>query len=424
MDIFNSYGFIIVACLVIIISYFFNQIAKKTSIPSVLLLILLGILINQLNRATGLLPEINLMPVLEVLGIIGLIMIVLEAALELKISRDKMEVIWKSLLISLILLGLNAFMIAWLIKLIWVLDWYISFIYAVPLSIMSSAIVIPSVKVFEESKKEFLTYESTFSDILGIMVFYFLLQAGEVSGGELALSIPVSILITVAVSVIAGYGLLFLFQKIKGGSKLFLIIAVLVLLYSTGKLFHLSSLLLILVFGLILSNINIFGGGKLRKYFDHEAISKIYEDFNLITIESTFIVRTFFFLVFGLTISLVSISDSRVMLVSLGILSVVFIARYLLLFAFFGKASYPQWQIAPRGLITILLFYDIPGEYRIEDFVDFEGVILLVILVSSSIMALSMISYRSSQNNSDKLNSKEAETENPEQETNSEEVTQ
>ena len=403
MDILNSYGFIIASSLIIIISYFFNQIAEKTSIPSVLLLIVLGIILNQANKLIGVFPDLNLLPVLELLGIVGLIMIVLEASLELKLSKNKIGLIVKSFAIALILLGINIVVIAWIIKVMWSLDWFVSSIYAVPLSIISSAIIIPSVKTLPEQKKEFLVYESAFSDILGIMVFYFILQAGEESGGSLAWSITGSIVLTIVISILVGYGLLFLFQKLQGGTKLFLLIAVLVLLYSAGKLFHLSSLLLILVFGLILSNSELFTGGKLKKYFDQASIKKIYNDFLLITVESSFVVRTFFFLVFGLSISLAAIANSRVVLVSLIILALIFLSRYLLLSIFFRKSAFPQWQIAPRGLITILLFFGIPEEYHIEDFANFEGVLLLVIIVSSGVMAWSMIRFKKIKQDPDDL---------------------
>ena len=60
-----------------------------------------------------------------------------------------------------------------------------AWLYATPLSILSSAIIIPSVTGLKENKKEFHIYESTFSDIIGIMMFYFLtgkLNPAEDSG--------------------------------------------------------------------------------------------------------------------------------------------------------------------------------------------------------------------------------------------------
>ena len=397
MEQLNSYWLIIAACVVIIISYFFNQLARRTNVPSVLLLIILGILVNQINILFRFAPDLNLLPVLELLGIMGLILIVLEASLELKLTREKMGVIWRSLIIAIISIAVNSFLMAWVVKSIWVLDWYVSLIYVVPLSIMSSAIIIPSVQNLPEGKKEFLIYESVFSDILGIMLFYFLLEASEGTGSHLAWNISGTILLTIVVSFIVGYGLLFVFQKLKSGTKLFLLIAVLVLFYSIGKLFHLSSLLLILVFGVILSNHKLFVIDKIKKHFDDEAIKTIHSNFMLITFESSFIARTFFFLVFGLSISLVAVGDSKVILVSLAILSIIFILRYILIKMICRKSSFPEWQIAPRGLITILLFYSIPREFHINGLVEFEGVLFLVIMISSAIMALSMISYRKNQ---------------------------
>jgi len=156
---------------------------------------------------------------------------------------------------------------------------------------------------------------------------------------------------------------------------------------------------------LILSNRRILAVGKLKKYFDLVSLDKIYNDFMLVTTESSFIVRTFFFLVFGMSITLAAIVDSRAILVSLSILAIVFVLRYVIIRIFYKKDSFPQWQMAPRGLITILLFFSIPKEYQIEDFAKFEGVLMIVILVSSAVMAWSMISFQKSMN----INKKEIE---------------
>ena len=88
MEVFNSYLFIIAVSVIIILSYFFNILSKKTNVPSVLLLILTGVLIK-LGMSFFDIKSINLFPVLEVLGIVGLIMLVLEAALDLELKKEK-----------------------------------------------------------------------------------------------------------------------------------------------------------------------------------------------------------------------------------------------------------------------------------------------------------------------------------------------
>ena len=395
MDLVNSYGFIIGASLIVILSYFFTRLSRRTNFPSVLLLIFLGIGLRQIDEVTGFLDGFDLMPILEVLGIIGLIMIVLEAALDLELTKDKAKLILRSLALALSGLLINVVGIAFIIKTIWVLDWYVSFVYAIPLSIMSSAIIIPSVEGLITKKREFMVYESTFSDILGIMMFYFFLGAGEAESNQaIASDIFWNVVLTLLISFLASYLLIFIFQKIRSGTKFFLMIAVLLLLYALAKQMHLSSLLIILVFGLILSNHRIFTDPLPNKLFDPAELDKIHQDFSMVTQESSFIVRTFFFFLFGLSISLKSLINGWVILISALIILVLYGSRYGLARLFIGKKPYPEWQIAPRGLITILLFFSIPQTYRIEEFNDFQGILLFVILVSSLVMGQALIRHK------------------------------
>lgn len=391
---FSSNGLVIIGSVIVIISYLFNLVAKRYSIPSVLLLILLGLGLKGLVSATGL-ETPGLTPILEVLGIIGLIMIVLEASLDLKLAGEKRGLISRAFFTALVNLFLSSILIALVIMVYIKVDLTTGLLYAVPLSIMSSAIIIPSVSALNENKKEFMVYESTFSDILGIMLFYFLISSMETEGfGEMSLAVLFNLSITVVVSLVASYFLIFLFQKIRTELKLFLLIAVLILLYSLSKMFHLSSLLIILVFGLILSNRNIFFPGKMKKYLNEEQMATIFDNFKMITLESSFVVRTFFFVIFGFTIVLASLLDLKVWLVSILILGILYGLRWVWFRLVIRKDIYPLVWMAPRGLITILLFFSIPESLVVAEFNT--GILLLVILASSIMMAVSLIRYRKS----------------------------
>ena len=224
----NPYLFIIAASSVIILSFLFNIIAKRTNIPSVLMLILLGVII----QLTLWKPDLNskgngIMIVLEILGNVGLIFIVLEAALDLELKREKIGLIIRSFFMALITLFVSAFAIAGLFILLWDVSLFKALIYAVPLSIMSSAIIIPSVGSLVTHKKEFMIYESTFSDILGIMFFYFLKDNGHAEGAsEVVGSVLLNIGITVVIAAIASYLLVGLFQQLKMHAKYFLMFSV------------------------------------------------------------------------------------------------------------------------------------------------------------------------------------------------------
>ena len=389
---FTSNGLVIIGSLIVIISYLFNLVARRYSIPSVLLLILLGVVLKGVVSATGI-ESPDLTPILEILGIIGLIMIVLEASLDLELAGEKRRLISRAFFTALTNLVLSALLVAGVMIIYLDVDLTTGLLYAVPLSIMSSAIIIPSVSALDSEKREFMIYESTFSDILGIMLFYFLISSLEAESiGQMSLSVLLNLTLTVLVSVAASYFLIFLFQKIRTELKLFLLIAVLILLYALSKMLHLSSLLIILVFGLILSNRHIFFPGKLRRMLNENQMEGIFENFKMITLETSFVVRTFFFVIFGFTIILASLLNLKVWLVSLLIMGILYGIRYGYFWLFHRSNITPFAWLAPRGLITILLFYSIPEQLVVSDFDT--GILLLVILASSITMAVALIRYR------------------------------
>jgi len=390
-DYVNSYTLIIAASLIVVLSYFFNVIAKETNIPSVLMLIITGILIK-LGLEHFHIPELNLFPTLELLGIVGLIMIVLEAALDLDISRDKLPIIGKATMVALLGLLGSAFTAAMTIQYFLDVDFNHALLYATPLSILSSAIIIPSVGRLRDDKKEFMVYEGTISDILGIMMFYLILTIIESGSLKSAgADFGVSLFLTILVSIVASYLLVLLFQNITTQVKLFLLIAVLLLLYSAGKLLHLSPLLLILSFGIVFTNPKLFFVGPIKDWVDEETLGIIEKEFHIVTIEMAFIVRTFFFVVFGMTITLSSILNWNVMIISMLIIILLYVVRVILLRIFVGKDLLPELYIAPRGLITILLFYAIPKSAQLDNFDS--GILLFIILITSFVMTFGLVAH-------------------------------
>lgn len=386
----SAYSLVIAASVLVILSYLYNLLAKRYNIPSVLMLILTGIIIKKVmdHLEVG---RIDWFPYLEILGIIGLIMIVLEAALDLKLEKEKLPLIGQSLLIAFIGLVVSAVVGAFIIILLLPdFTWLNAMIYAVPLSILSSAIIIPSVTFLPDKKKEFCIYESTFSDILGIMLFYFLISLAEPgSSGEAVGGFFLNLIITVVVSALASYGLVYVFQNIKTQVKTFLLISILILLYAIGKQFHLSSLIIILVFGLVISNSGIFFPGFLKKTLKAESVKSLFHELHIVTGETAFIVRTFFFIIFGITIALESLLSVKVILVSALILASIYGLRFVLFQYYLGKDIYPEVYIAPRGLITVLLFFAIPKEMQVASFDN--GILLFVIISTAIVMTWAMI---------------------------------
>jgi len=370
-DLSDPYILIIIASSIIVFSHLFGKFAEKTNIPAVLLLIVMGILMKLgLDSLHISLPESYLQGGLKVLGTIGVIMIVMEAALDLEFNEEKLPLIGKAVLIALLSLLFSIFGIALVLQQFFEMNFTIAMIHSTPLAIMSSAIIIPSIGKLSKLKQEFMIYESAFSDILGIMVFYFLLSMHNDGVQEASISFVVSLIITLVIAIAASYSLVFIFKDLKGHTRLFLLIAILLLLYSCVKVF-----------------LHLYGALGTKK--EKDPIEVIEKEFHLITLETAFVVRTFFFVVFGLSITLSSLVSLNVFLISMAILVVLYFVRIVFLRLFYGKNLTPELFIAPRGLITVLLFYQLPLDIKNPGF-D-QGILLYVIIISSLIMTGSLI---------------------------------
>lgn len=388
----GPYEKIIGAAVIILLSHSFDLISKKFKIPSVILLIGLGMVIAwAFTNFLGLEVGESIIPVLNILGTVGLILIVLEAALDLKLEKEKKPLIIRSFIVALFVLLATVSGVGLALSYFLKIELLTAMVYATPLSIMSSAIVIPSVGALSEDKKEFMIYEATFSDILGIILFFFLtglnLQEESVQGA--LLDEMLRLILTIVISIVVSYGLVYFISRLTKKANFFTIFALLALFYAIGKKYHLSSLITILVFGLILYNEKLFFRGFLKNMISPKHHPRIIEDFKLLTHQSAFLVRTFFFVAFGMIISLSALGDLNVLLIGGAILAVIYAVRFAHLQFVQDHSIMPELFIAPRGLITVLLFFQIPAKYQLEQFND--GIMFVVIIVTSLVMMFALM---------------------------------
>ena len=384
---------LIVLPLLIIFSYLFDIFARRTKFPSVILLVLTGIIARFISSYYGYDNFQFLDSLVPVLGTIGLILIVLEAALELEIKKEKTEIIVKGFLAAFIILVINIILVSLFFENVIGLSYPNSVIYAIPLSIISSAVAIPSATGLITKNKEFVVYESTFSDILGIMIFYYCIRQAEKAepliGIEPIVTLLGQIILIIIISIAITYLLFLLIQRIEHHVKFFLILALLILAYEIGKDFlKLPSLVLIFIFGIFLSNFTNLIPKSLKKYIKTDDVKKSdLHEFHLLTAESTFLVRTFFFLFFGFSIPLDSFVEFEPYIIGATVLLIMYGVRYFYLALVLNdEESKPLLYFSPRGLITILLFLSI-SDYDIQksNIVD-EKVLLVIIIASMLIM--------------------------------------
>ena len=409
---------IIIFSLIIICSYFFDLISKRTGIPSVLILITLGIIISQ-SFSFFLLSKPSAEIIQNAVGILGgagVILIVLEAAIDLRLKKESTGLILKAFLMALLGLTFTSLAGAFVLSKFTGLEISLALLYTIPLSILSSAIILPSIGLLEKEKKDFMVYESSFSDILGIISFHLIIGFHEPGGSEGMLSeVGINLFLVILFSIIISYVLIYFFQKIKEGAKLFFLLSILALLYGIGKVLHFESLILILFFGVVLNNHTLFFKGKLKTFIDEQRVESLIDNFKVLIGETAFVIRTFFFVLFGFSIVMAKLFDLEVLYIGLSLVGVIFIVRAVFLFIFTGKNISPLIYLAPRGLITVLLFMKVQSE-NIEmgaDLANIDGVLLFVILFSCLIMMYGLIINKKQQNKKEMLS---PEVENPEEE--------
>lgn len=384
---------IITICSLILLAYIFDITAPKTKIPSVILLLILGWVAGEAVYYLDISVP-NLEPVLPILGTVGLILIVLEGSMELEFNKTKVTVLKRSFLIALISLGVLTALMAWALNYYMGYPWKVAIINSIPLFIISSAIAIPSVQHISAPKKEFVTYESSLSDILGVIFFNFFVLNEIIGWKEIGLFFY-EILLMMVISFVASVGLAFMLSKIKHNIKFAPIILSIIIIYALSKIYHLPALIFILLFGLFLSNLDELKRFKWIEKLKPDVLDREVGKFHEITSEATFLVRSLFFLLFGFLIDAKSLIEKDSLIIALLVSIAIFVLRWIQL-KLFKINLYPLLFIAPRGLITILLYLSIPEQYHITTIN--KPLIIQIIVITAFIMMVGLIITKTPQN--------------------------
>jgi len=355
-----TYYILIALCVIVIFSYIFELSAKYTKIPGVILLIITGMFINALASNFDInIPDLS--GLLPIMGTIGLILIVLEGSLDLTIDSSKKRLIANSISTSIVLFVVFVALITLVMIYVYHFSLRQSLINSIPLGIISSAVAIPSTSGLTKKDKEFVIYESSISDIFGILAFDFVI-ANNTSIGKGLIGFIFQLLATIILSVLFSSALAFILHKISHHVKYIIITTAIILAYSLAKLVHLPSLLVVLIFGLVMNNNHIFRNRLSSKVIDFQSFNSELISFKHITGELTFIIRSFFFIMFGYYTNIIDVLNIDSLIFATMVTISIFILRAIFFKTIIKIPLNPLLFFAPRGLITILLFMNIPND--------------------------------------------------------------
>ena len=381
---------IITLCTLLLLAYLFDITSSVTKIPSVILLLVLGWLARQtLDFFEFEIP--NLQQLLPLFGTIGLVLIVMEGALELELNKSKLVILRKSLIIAILPMLALTFIFAGLFYAMDQGSFTDCIINAIPFCVISSAIAIPSVRNLTSFNREFIVYESSLSDIFGVLFFNFMLQNSLINFlafGKFSLQL----ILIIVISFFAVLSLSFLLGRIKHHITYSPIILLVLLIYGLSKYLHLPGLLFILVFGLFLGNLDEIKNIKWINKFKPDKFEMEVRKFKEITFEATFIIRALFFILFGFLMNTEEIVNLTTLPWAVVIVLIILVIRFLSLWAS-GLPASPLLFVAPRGLITILLFLSILPSLRIP--IVNNSLVIQTIMLSVIAMMFGLLGTKS-----------------------------
>ncbi len=372
---------------VVLLSYVFDILGRRVRIPSVVMLIASGMGVRMAMDLFGLKIEFVHM-VLPIVGTLGLVLIVLEGSLELHLTGEARGLIVRAAAMGVLGIAVSGGLIAMAIHYGMEADWHRSWLLAIPFAVISSAVAIPAAQSLMKEDRETVVYESAISDIVGVLLFYALLNAGNGFTGALV-EVMVGISVSAVIGAIAALLILVLLIRIESHVRFVPMIFGLVMVYSASKLVHLAPLVSVMAVGLMLNNAHLLT--KFPRFAKIMTKGLYFEivAFKQLTVEFTFVVRTFFFLLLGYSTALESLELVEAWVVTAVIVGVVFLSRKILLKTLYDRDTNTLFWFAPRGLITILLYLSIPAPLRIEKFPD--GALMLTVLATTLMLTIGLM---------------------------------
>lgn len=284
-----------------------NLFFERTRIPSVLLLIIIGIVLGPLTRIVP--PEL-VRPFMPAFGAVALTIILFEGGLDLDLKHT-LEQAGRAILLAFVSFTLAMFLIYYAITLGMNEHGRIVWAVAAALGCTSAPIVIPVLaRAAQHSPmRPLLVVESALSDALAVMAVLALIgfEQTELSGALLAGQLGKSMLIGAGAAIAGGLIWLWLLSHLSTRPFFYLMtIGFVFLLMGAVEVFHGSGALAVLIFGMMLANgealVGIFNPRireKIAKSFGEGGVA-LHPRLTESHAEVSFLTRSFFFVYLGI----------------------------------------------------------------------------------------------------------------------------
>ena len=293
---------LLAASVVIIMGVLGEAFFKKTGIPDILFLMVLGVIIGPV---LGIIQPEAVLEIVPYFAAVALIIIMFDGGLNLHIGKVVKTAHFSVILVivgfavSVGIVGSFAhYGLGW--------EWLDSILLGSIVGGSSSIIVFGLVKKLHisEEAKSMLNFESALTDIFAVIVAFVLFEAllsGEFSLDLLGVTIGKAVMVGLVLGFGVGIPWMFIISKLKNAQHSYMLtIGMLFMLFFLATSFGESGALTALVFGLMLGKKNYFTR-VLKIKFPEDLIDDSLHN------QVTFLVRAFFFVFVGLLASFAQI---------------------------------------------------------------------------------------------------------------------
>ncbi len=386
---------ILVIGLMVFFAHFLSLQFRKTNIPDVLILMLVGIVIGPMLGITT--PQ-DFGKIGSLIATIALVVILFEGGTSLNL-----DVLGKSLgttgLLAMACFVLTAAIVASIGFYALGLTLLPATLLGVTLGNTSSAVVIPMVSALRLSEKPatVLVLESALTDVLSIVGVFALLQIqtqGGVEPGKLVGSVLAALIFAAAIGVLGGIGWLLVLGKVRDfPNTISSTLAYVFILYGLTEMLGFSGAIAALALGITLTNFEKFGLYRISN-IDQNLVPLNEMDLAFYS-EAVFLLKTYFFVYLGISIHF---GNTLLADAAIAIVLMVYAMRLALTRFIFKDASYSlrdaaiTSMMAPKGLAAAVLA-TLPLEYGVAGGEVIRDVTYMVVLVSITLTALLVMAY-------------------------------
>lgn len=386
---------ILVIGLMVFFAHFLSLQFRKTNIPDVLVLMLVGILIGPV---LGIVTSDDFGKIGSLIATIALVVILFESGTSLNINTLGNSLGTTGLLATacFVFTGIIVAIIGFAVLGLELLP---AILLGVILGGTSSAVVIPMVNSLRLAEKPatVLVLESALTDVLCIVGVFALLQIytqGGVEPGRLIGSVLSALIFAAVIGVVGGIGWLLVLGKVRDfPNTISSTLAYVFIVYGATEFLGFSGAIAALALGITLTNFEKFGLHRIPSIDRNiEPLNKMDLDFYR---EAVFLLKTYFFVYLGISIHF---GKAELALVGIAMVLLVYVMRLGLTRMVFRNESYAlrdaaiTSMLAPKGLAAAVLAA-LPLQYGVAGGELIRDTTYMVVLVSISVTALLVMFY-------------------------------